>query len=561
MPASRRLLPLLLLLLAVLLVFLNTLSFPFLWDYHLLIPGNGYMTSFRFIPRFFTENITAGAGQLSNIYRPLLLVTHFIDLRLWGFAPAGHHLTNVLLQMAAAAVIYGLLRRLVPAWPAALAAALFCLHPLQSFAVAYLCGRTDTLAILFIGFGLLSFRKNRRLCGLFALCAMLSKESAVMFPVFLLLYDFADGNPLPLRRHVPFWLMAGCYAAARLTFLNFQNTLNFSNQPGLLTAHPLYRITTYLPTLPKGLALWLWPVDLHHQRSWQIYPGFSAPVLAGALLLAGMVFLALVLWRNPRWRPAGAGLAWFLLATLPTSNLIVLINARFYDHWFLLPGLGLGLTAGCLIARAFEAAAWTRRTAAAGALILAVISAGATLHYNRVWRNPIALYTHILRWEPQSALVHANLAAAYARAGRPSDAIREGERAISRGDRSALVHHNLAGAYWALQQEERALEEVRLALEADPSFYVSHLLEGRIRISRREWEAAGRAFEAALRIHPYAVQGYLGLAEVRTAQGDPGSAIRILETGLKFLPGHPALQEGIIKMKGGNTHADAKRPG
>ena len=45
MPASRRLLPLLLLLLAVLLVFLNTLSFPFLWDDHLLISGNGYMTS------------------------------------------------------------------------------------------------------------------------------------------------------------------------------------------------------------------------------------------------------------------------------------------------------------------------------------------------------------------------------------------------------------------------------------------------------------------------------------------------------------------------------------
>ena len=497
-----------LLLLGVGLLFANCLSGSFVWDDEQFVVKNKFLTSPQFLPNLFTENMVAGAGIKSNFYRPVQSLTHFLDLQIWGGRPFGHHLTNLLLHAAATVALFHLLMRLFPLWPAAMATALFAFHPLQSEAVAYVSGRGDLLAILFLCVGLLAFRKHRWLSLLCAAFAMASKESMALFPLFLFLYHRAASEPVSRKEYVPFVLLSGAYVIARLTLLNFNNTLNFYSRPNILTEHFPVRVWTYLTTVPKGFLLWLWPMDLHHERSWSIYTSAALPrVWLSLALVIALIGAAAWFWR--RNRPISVGLAWFFIATIPTSNLIVLINAIFYDHWFILPGLGLAIIAGSLLS-------WLPRRAAAavgfGALALFSL---ATIHYNRVWHSPVDLYTHILFWEPRSAKICSNLGMAYADEGKIEQAISYYRRAVALDDEYPQTHHNLANAYLMLGKEEEALKELELAVRMDPEFFHSWVQIGAIHFKHNRLDAAEDAFERALRAYPYSAEAAAGLAEVR----------------------------------------------
>lgn len=532
----------------VLLVFLNCTANAFVWDDEQFIVKNAYLTSWRYLPQLFTQNVVAGAGVVSNLYRPLQMATHFLDVQVWDYRPWAHHLSTVLIHTAASVAVFRLLASLCPPAPAALAALLFAIHPIQSEAVAYTCGRGDGLAILFICLTLLSVRRRPWWALAWAALGMLSKESVAIVPLLLWLYDRAAGRPLGWRRHLPFWLLSGAYVVIRLTVLNFKNFLNFYDQANILTEHLDARVWTYLTTLPKGLSLWLWPAGLHHERSWPVFTSPAAPQVWGSLaavvLLLGAAAWA---WRRGH-RVAAVGLAWFLAATLPTSNLVVLINAIFYDHWFILPGLGLAMAAASGLTRAFSGGRSVR--VLAGGLSIAVLAACAvlTVRANGIWRTPIRLYTHILQHEPDSAKICNNLAMAYADAGQLEQAIGLYQRSITLSDQFPQTHHNLANAYLQLGEEARAVEELQRAVALDPAFHHAWIKLGMIALHRRASEDAGQAFTRAIRAYPYDAQAYLGLAQAHLARGDVSAARSALQAGREALPDDPILRTALEQL-------------
>jgi hypothetical protein len=108
---------------AVLVAYLPALGAGFVWDddAHVTRPD---LRSLDGLWRIWSE---PGATQQ---YYPLLHSAFWIEHRLWGNAPLGYHLLNVLLHAACACLLIATLRRLqVPG--AALAAALFALHPVH----------------------------------------------------------------------------------------------------------------------------------------------------------------------------------------------------------------------------------------------------------------------------------------------------------------------------------------------------------------------------------------------------------------------------------------------
>jgi len=86
----------------------------------------------------------------SGNWHPLTMLSHLLDVQLFGLKAGGHHLTSLLLHTANTVLLFLLLQRLTGAvGRSALAAALFALHPLHVESVAWVAERKDVLSGFF----------------------------------------------------------------------------------------------------------------------------------------------------------------------------------------------------------------------------------------------------------------------------------------------------------------------------------------------------------------------------------------------------------------------------
>jgi protein O-mannosyl-transferase len=83
-------------------------------------------------------------SDLAN-YHPLTWISFQADASLWGAHPRAMHLENVAIH-AIDTVLLFLLLRTAGTWPAALAAAIFGVHPLHVESVAWISERKDLLS-------------------------------------------------------------------------------------------------------------------------------------------------------------------------------------------------------------------------------------------------------------------------------------------------------------------------------------------------------------------------------------------------------------------------------
>ncbi len=141
-------------------------------------------------------------GAAFEYYRPLATWSLAFNRAVSGTRPFGYHLANLLLHAAAAFLLFAVLRRIAGRSTAFVAALIFAVHPVGSESVAWVLGRTDLLAAVFVLLatwlhaGVPDRPRGRDLArygGTIAALAagLLSKESAVTFPAFAVAVDLA----------------------------------------------------------------------------------------------------------------------------------------------------------------------------------------------------------------------------------------------------------------------------------------------------------------------------------------------------------------------------------
>ncbi len=280
----------------------------FVWDDTALVLRDPFIRSWRLVPAGFGHYLFTDATA-SNFYRPLQRLTYTLDYALYDFRPAGYHLTNILLQVAAAMALWLFARKLTGFWGSRvtevcvfLACVAWAIHPLHSSAVIYVAGRADLLAAAFGFFGLYLVEtaltgKRKLLCwggaALCLLCAMLSKESGVIFPLISLVLftgrKWAGPNqaaewPVFSARGLRWWLTALFLVASFYCALRF-TALEIPPPPGPrapIAARPLLVARAWA----EYTGLLLLPRNLHMERDLiPIYAGDMQKTVAEALLL------------------------------------------------------------------------------------------------------------------------------------------------------------------------------------------------------------------------------------------------------------------------------------
>lgn len=488
--SSRFFLPVLIIIITVI-TYINILPNQLFYDDEELIYRNNYVQNLTYLPKYFSENMIAGAGKSSNMYRPVLLISFAIDYSIWKNNPVGYHLTSIFLHVINSLLVFFLILKLFDnKLLSFFTSVFFAVHPVQSEAVAYASGRTD---LLFSFFGLSSIllflsylipKKAPSSFYLFSLLSfilsLLSKETAVILPFILILIltlFAAKLNIDKLRASFiifPYFFITAVYVSLRLTLLNFANTLNFYSAPSAYSQNLFIRLFTFTKVFFEYIKIILFPNDLIYARSTPIVTSFFNPwVLFFILIISAICILAFLNRRkNPLYLFA---VCWFFVTILPVSGIIP-INSIISEHYLYLPSVSIFLSVSYFFYYLLSKRKNTtvRLTLAIFLAIILSLLSYRTILRNFDWKDPVTFYTKSLYFSPDNIPMRHNLAMTYAEVGQLDLAIREYKNVIAIADVYPNTHHNLANAYKEKGLYQEAEKEYLLTLQMDPNFLFSY---------------------------------------------------------------------------------------
>ena len=410
------------------------------------------------------------AGHLDHIVRPVLHATFLLDRSLYGHHPAGYHLLNLLLHLGSSLLVYRILSRAVtgesrqiPFW----AALLFLVHPIETEAVTYISGRASGLMAFFYLSAFLLYVKTSDPTGhgvpsrllmpgamAFLLLSLGSKETAMIFPLALLLWDVLirrlDGPALRARflsAHLPFWLVVLASAVWAWRHPRYSVLAQFS-----LEVRPLWdNLLSELHAVTYALRLFFFPWEQNFDHDLPtMHSLFQWPLPLDLVALGGLATVGLIMAR--RVPLLSFGLGWFFVHLLPTS--LIPRADLLSERNLYLASTGLILAVVVLVVlflqRLTVAAPYPWMVHVVGyslALPAVLVLSLLTYQRNLLYRDEVSLWSDTVRKSPAKARPHNNLGHAYAMQGDWEEAIEEFRIAARLDPDYALAKKNLRDAY------------------------------------------------------------------------------------------------------------------
>lgn len=540
-------------------VYSNALENPFIWDDLQLVKENPRIRDWTYIGTLFKEDIAA-IGIKTSSYRPFQILTYLLDHAVWKLNPLGYHLTNIILHVAVALCLGGLWWFLFKdPLLAFLGSVLFLVHPVHNEAVAYISGRADPLAACFMLICLTTYThfletRNRFsfTCSLGAfLCALLSKEYALILPALLAVYHVAFRRRPDLKSLTPFLVPMVLY----LLWRQFQNLGSWNVHSHIETTFA-ERLPGAFAALTAYLRLLILPVDLHMGYGQTLFDFHDPKVLVGIVLLLSLVSAA---WRWRNRNPLVCfALLWFLVALLPVSNLFP-INATMAEHWLYLPSAGFFLVLAWILRNLFARSS----TKALGAvLILGIITLWSflSIRQNEYWKDPVEFYRRILRYNPLLFRAHNNLGALLAQEGNAQEAIQHYTEALKIDSTYEETHYNLGTLLSRNGKHDEAVQHYLEALRLRPQYAKAHNNLANTYAKTGRHKEAIHHYSEALKINPAHVNAHCNLGVLYTQLGKTAEAMRCYWDALEIDPHNPQALNGLgaVYLKQGNhTKAEA----
>ena len=588
-----------------LLAYSNHFHNSFHFDDSHTIVDNAAIRDLRNIPRFFTDAATFSALPSNQSYRPLVSTTLAIDYALaGGLNPFWFQLSDFLSFIAEvillALVTNALLDAHLPlrsnAQLSLAAAALYALHPANADTVNYIIARSDVLSTLAV---LASFawaqrswgRSSGALAALPAAIGVLAKPPAAIFaPLFGLyacMFPVAGASP---RKRIARVILAFVLCGAATAFVSRMTPKGWvagaNDSAAYLRAQPYVGLLYFKD--------FLWPSGL--SADYDLQPFVSA---SGVRFWAGIVFTLLLavatVWScaRPRLRVIGFGLAWFILALLPTSLLPMAEVMNDHRTFFPYAGLAMALAGAAQLALA-PMLRWPRIAAGAvcGVVVLCYLGAAfGTYERNRDWKDEESLWRDVTLKSPgngrglmnygntrmekgdyASALDYfhraqvlmpaypvllVNIAIAENATGHPAEAERHFQQALA--EAPGVPDSYDFYARWLIEQqrdaEAAALLEKALAIspgDVTAREYLAGLRQGRadsdavgsdryLNLSlslyqRGDYAGAISAAESALRLNPASAEAWNNMGAAYNSLGHYATASVVLEEALRLKP-------------------------
>ncbi len=409
-------------------------------------------------------------AHLDHMVRPVLYGTFLLDRSLYGTGASGYHLLNLLLHLGSGLLVYRIFvravteeTRLVPFW----VALLFLIHPLQTETVTYISGRASGLMAFFYLSAFFLYIRASEYQGpgyarksyfvgavLSLLLSLASKESAVTFPLALLIWDVlirrlrgASLRSTILSHHLPFWIILFLAAVWAWSHPRYSALAQFSFQLRPIRDNMLSE--AHAAAYALLLFIWPWKQNFDHDLP-QFHSLFQWPLPLDLMLLGGLATVTLLMVR--RHPLISFGIGWFFLQLLPTS--LIPRSDLLSERNLYLASIGMFLVTAVLCSYlAQRIATVLPRPRLVQVVGLSLASAVVltlcfmTFQRNELYRDPVLLWSDTVEKSPQKARPHNNLGHAYALHDDWDLAIEEFRTAARLDLDYALAQKNLRDAY------------------------------------------------------------------------------------------------------------------
>ncbi|MEY4904202.1 MAG: hypothetical protein RLZZ292_2017 [Bacteroidota bacterium] len=480
-----------------------------------------------------------------GMYVPLTMMSYATIFSLAGASAKAYHWLSLLLHLANVALVFLWIKRLMNKENVALCVALlFALHPFQVQTVAWISAYSSLQFTFFYLLTLLYMTPKegtspRLALGLlFALCAMLSKSTAVTLPMVLILLDWYKSDEKSLKNirwaeKMPFFALSIVFGIVTLmsrgnteTPLNVTSEFNLFDR-FLMVCHTLvFYVCKFFA--PYNLGAWYRPIKASNGLwSWEYY---AAPIVLG--------IFAFLLWkyqRNNKMLLFSVGFYLFTIGlTLPfyTAGNLEFIGDRY--NYLPCVGFFLGIFS-FLFSFENDMVTWKKvsKFIFAGISIWAIACLFLSRTETRAWQNDIALYQDLIEKDPKDAFAYYNIALLYQEDKNIPQAITHYNKCVESDPTFASAYNNLGNCYGMSNQLDAAIQNFTKALAVNPKLAQALNNRGRSFLTKGNISEALQDFTAALTLEPNYARALRNRAEVYQKIGDVLHAQLDLEAAKK----------------------------
>jgi len=428
----------------------------------------------------------------------------------------------------------------------------FAVHPIHTEAVTYISGRGELLMSFFLLSGTLLFLQSgkRRSWPLYAASlpffffSLLAKETAAIFPLWLLVADLTATQPsVPSRllaRQIGPLLVLGLYLVLRQYFVGTTRSDLASLPPDFV-----HHILLVLKAVSLYTFLILFPLNLHFLHP--LDPSFSPTDLQ---FLFSILLLGGAGWGLRRALDSGKreivfALLWFLVGLLP---LVYFTAWRFplLEGWLYLPSLGFFLLVALALNRLQRWSQW--RLHIWTALFIVVLLGAGTFNRNWDWKDEFEISRRTVAGSPDDPVAVQLMGDAYMRRGKTLDAEKMFQKGLLLAPDDPSIHASLEWFFRWMGKDSEALIHYQKIIELAPKEPYPYWLLGRYYRGLGQFSEAEKYFSEAVRLFPYSSELRNNLAYMYFQQGKYDVAESELRAALKILPYSPVLRSNLDEV-------------
>ena len=450
----------------------------------------------------------------AEFWHPLTWLSLMFDYQLHGLNAGGYHLTNLILHIMSALLLFWLFNRMTGAiWKSAFVAALFALHPLRVESVAWVAERKDVLSAFFWMLTLCLYVyytekpviRRYLLVGFFFVCGLMSKSMVVTLPVVMILLDYwplkrfqsqKDLILWQLREKIPFFILSAAFSIITFyaQYTSKISPLNFKYPLGSRLANAPVSFMTYLEKIfwPHDMALnYPFPVQI---PIWQ--------VLGASLLIVILSTTAIAMAK--RLPHLFVGWLWYATTILPVIGIIP-ISDPMADRYIYIPSIGIAIMLAWGIPPLFPQENMRKKILfPAGIAVLAVLSV-LTWKQCGYWKDDVTLFNHAFQVTKDNTLLimmHNNLASSLDKEGKITEAIYHCNEAIRLKPDYAYAYNKRGGLYVRLGQYQLAINDYNEAIRLKPDDAHAYNNRGSAYGRLGQYQLAFKDYNEAIRIKP-----------------------------------------------------------